>query len=118
MQAGNKGGFLSLDFGLKEFGVKSAKTRLEHYRRFLYLKGGLGSLIETGEKPTSDISNLDRFLYRTRYFTDSGIIGTKAFVENQYLLFQHHFSCKKKKIPKSIQGLQGIYSLKRFAETL
>ena len=33
--------FLSLDFGLREFAIKSAKDRLAHYRRFVYEKGGL-----------------------------------------------------------------------------
>jgi len=45
----DKDGFLSLDFGLKEFGEKnfavSDRTdpdeRLLHYRRFLYEKGGI-----------------------------------------------------------------------------
>jgi len=32
----NKGGFLSLDFGLKEFGVKDKRDRLRYYREFVY----------------------------------------------------------------------------------
>jgi len=32
VQSGNKDRFVSLDFGLREFGVKSEKDRWEHYR--------------------------------------------------------------------------------------
>jgi hypothetical protein len=38
LQTGNKGNFLSLDFGLKEFGVLDAKERLRSYRRYVYKK--------------------------------------------------------------------------------
>jgi len=41
MQTGNKGRFLSLDFGVAEFGVKSAKERLRRYRKFVYEKAGV-----------------------------------------------------------------------------
>ena len=41
IQSGNKGNLLSLDFGLKEFGVLSAKKRLQRYRKFLYETGAI-----------------------------------------------------------------------------
>ena len=41
VQTNNRDGFLSMDFGLREFAYKSEKTRLAHYRRFVYEKGGL-----------------------------------------------------------------------------
>jgi len=41
VQTRNKGGFLSFDFGLREFGVKSRKERLRNFRRFVYEKGRL-----------------------------------------------------------------------------
>ena len=63
-----------------------------------------------------EISRTDRFLYRTRYFTDSGIIGTKAFVYETYQQVKHNFMAKREKVPKPIAGLAGIYSLKRLAE--
>ena len=118
IQTNNKDDFLSLDFGLEEFGLRDSEARLEHYRRFLYVKGGLATLAVDGSLEGTDLTEMDRFLYRTRYFTDSGIIGSKAFVEKNYLTFKHHFSCKNKKIPKSIKGLQGIYSLKKLVESI
>ena len=56
------------------------------------------------------------FDYRTRYFSDSGIIGTKEFVAINYRRFKHIFQSKHEKKPKPIKGLDGVYSLKRLAE--
>jgi len=52
-------------------------------------------------------------MYRTRYFSDSGIIGTKEFVSANYQRFKDVFMSKREKVPKPIAGLDGIYSLKR-----
>jgi hypothetical protein len=61
-------------------------------------------------------SRSDRFRYRTCYFTDSGIIGSKKFVAENYQQFKHLFYSKHEKKPKPIKGLDGIYSLKRLSE--
>jgi len=59
---------------------------------------------------------LDRFRYRTRYFIDSGIIGTKEFVSRVYRNSRGYFSSRHEKRPKAVKGLDGIYSLKRLSE--
>ncbi len=41
MQTENKDDFLSLDFGLVQFGYKSPKERLKHYRKYVYEAGAL-----------------------------------------------------------------------------
>ncbi len=117
VQSNNREGFLSLDFGLREFGVKDEKAKLRYYRRYVYEKGGLKTAEKEREKDF-EIRDIDRFRYRTRYFTDSGIIGTKAFVARFYQVFKHHFSSRHEKQPKVIEGLDGIYSLKRLSESL
>lgn len=114
-QARNRGRFLSLDFGLREFGVKSVKERLRHFRRFVYEKGGLEG-IERERKRDFEMGKVDRFLVRTRYFTDSGIIGSKAYVSSLYLAFKNYCTAKREKVPKRITGLEGVYSLKRLSE--
>ena len=117
VQAANRGGFLSMDLGLREFGVKGDEERLSRYRRYVYEKGGL---TETGTEKVKDIdlSAVERFRFRTRYFTDSGIIGTKDFVSQVYQQFRHHFTSKHEKRPKGIRGLDGIFSLKRLSEAV
>jgi hypothetical protein len=116
--------FLSLDFGLKEFNVLDVDERLRLYRKFLYEKNSNTTekrsqiAKKTTKKETKKdfrISQVDRFRYPTRYFSDSGIIGTKEFVAQNYQRFKHHFQSKNDKIPKLISGLDGVYSLKRLS---
>ena len=122
MQTKNEDSFLSLEFGLLEFGVlefgvKDEKERFKYYRRFVYEKGSLKGL-KREKRRDYEIGTVDRFKYRTRYFTDSGVIGTKAFVERMYQEFKHHFTSKREKRPKVIKGLAGVYSLKRLSEKI
>jgi hypothetical protein len=49
-------------------------------------------------------------------FTDSGIIGTKEFVSINYTRFKDIFLSKREKVPKPVDGLDGVYSLKRLAK--
>ena len=114
MQTGNKDGFLSTDFGLREFALKGDDERLTHYRLYVYKKGMPVSEIESVH--AFDVTKLDRLRYRTRYFTDSGIIGSKAFVSCAYNMFKDYFECRHDKQPRPIEGLEGIYSLKRLSE--
>ena len=125
VQTDNKDDFLSLDFGLKEFNVLDADERLRLYRKFLYEKGAYSKesgcqiaekTVEKERKKDYKINRVDRFKYRTRYFSDSGIIGTKEFVTQNYQRFKHHFQSKNDKIPKLISGLDGVYSLKRLSK--
>ena len=41
LQTNNKDNFLSTDFGLKEFNVKSPKQRIRRYRRYMYEAGSI-----------------------------------------------------------------------------
>jgi putative transposase len=65
-----------------------------------------------------ELDSLDRFRYRTRYFTDSGIIGTNEFVSRICQGSKGHFSSKHEKRPRLVQGLEGVYSLKRLSEAV
>ena len=130
IQTGNAGNFLSLDFGLIEFGVLDAKERLKHYRRYVYEVGFLNrsekgsvkvieeKVVEKERSREFDLSKSDRFRYRTRYFTDSGIIGSKEFVSASYQRLKNLFYSRHEKKPKLIKGLDGIYSLKRLSEII
>jgi hypothetical protein len=117
-QTKNKADFLSLDSGLVEFGVKQKNERLRLYRRYAYNKGSLDGAKSKRKAEGFEIGKFDRFRARTRYFTESGIIGTKAFVSNVHQQFKDYFSTKHEKRPKPLQGLDGIYSLKRLSERI
>ena len=41
---------------------------------------------------------------------------SKDFVSKNYKRFKAVFQCKHEKIPMSVKGLEGIYSLKRLSE--
>lgn len=125
VQTNNKGRFLSLDFGLRDLEKASKVKRLRAYRRFLYDIGefdtGKGipmkrEVVEKEKKKDFELKRIQRFKYRTRYFTDSAVIGSKIFVSKQYQTFKDCFQTKNEKVPKSISGLKGIYSLKRLSE--
>jgi len=130
VQTNNRDNFLSTDFGLKEFNVKSEKERIRRYRRYVYEAGAINrpdkmqakviddKVIAKERKKEFEISRINRFRYRTRYFTDSGVIGSKEFVSKTYRRFKHHFNSKNEKIPKPVKGLSGVYSLKRLSEAV
>ena len=99
VQTENDDDFLSLDLGLEEFGVSKGIERLRRYREYVYEKGGISGVGRERSKGF-EISRVDRFRYRTRYFTDSGIIGTKVFVYKYYQAFKDRFSSKHEKIDR------------------
>ena len=130
IQTDNQDNFLSTDFGLKEFNVKGKKERITRYRRYVYEAGAIDrpdkkqakviedKVVAAEHKNEFEINRFRRFRYRTRYFTDSGIIGSKAFVSENYQRFKHLFYSKHEKKPKPIKGLDGMYSLRRLSEMI
>jgi len=130
LQTQNKDQFLSTDFGFKEFNVKRPQERIRRYRRYVYEAGAINrpdkmqakviddKVVAKERKKEFEISRISRFRYRTRYFTDSGIIGSKEFVAENYQRFKHLFYSKHEKKPKPIKGLEGMYSLKRLSEVI
>ena len=130
VQTNNQDSILSTDFGLKQFNVKSEKERIRRYRRYVYEAAAIDradkmqarviddKVVAKERKKEFEISRISRFRYRTRYFTDSGIIGSKEYVSTNYQRFKNLFSSKHEKNPKPIKGLDGMYSLKRLSEVI
>ena len=130
LQANNEDGFLSTDFGLKQFNVKSENERVRLYREYVYETGAIipstkpytkaidSKTVTKERKRNFEISRADRFSYRTRYFTDSGIIGSREFVAGTYRQFKHLFQSRHEKRPKPVKGLDGVFSLKRLSEKI
>jgi putative transposase len=130
LQAENKDGLLSTDFGLAAFNVKSQKERVRRYRKYVYEAGAIQSsdkpfaktiperIVGKQRKKDFEITRADRFITRTRYFTDSGIIGSREFVSATYRQFKHLFQSSQDRKPKQIKGLEGMFSLKRLSEMI
>ena len=90
--------------------------RLRRYRRFLYEKGvrntekgaKLNEKTVKKERERNDkLTKTDRFAYRTRYFSDSGIIGTRRFVSDTYDRFFTSFTAKTKRSPSAYPASTG-----------
>jgi hypothetical protein len=97
---------------LRRTSVKSEKERIKRSKVID------DRVVAKERKKEFEISRVSRFRHRTRYFTDSGIIGSKKFVFQNYQRFKHLFHSKHEKKPKPIKGLDGVYSLKRLSELL
>ncbi len=112
-RSSRKDGFLSWNMGLKEYNVKSPKERLRLYREFVYARGGVdtgkGKILDAVALPES----VERFIQRTRFFTDAGIIGSREFVRQGFELFRDIIQPKRERKPHRIKGLDQVYSLKR-----
>ena len=127
-QTGNADGFLSLDFGVAEFGEKDVDERLRLYRKFVYEVGAVDhpnkpnakkirkNVLRKARKKNFKPTQMERFLVRSRYFTDSGVIGSKAFVADAFNQFQDVFQNPGRRRPKPVHGLSGVYSLKKLIE--
>ena len=122
VQQGNADGFLSLDFGLQHADEADDEERLRRYRQYVYEAGELetshGARIdaEIAEQERGKgyrLSRKDRLMYRSRYFTDSAVIGSRAFVQAGFERFRSALNIRKDRQPKRIAGLEGMYSLKR-----
>ncbi|MCF6266260.1 MAG: transposase [Desulfuromusa sp.] len=123
-QTGNKGNFLSLDFGLIGAERLASAQRLAKYRQFVYevgeIKTDKGKSIDpqiVASEATNQFSSTrsNRFLSRTRHFTDSGIIGSREFVRTLWQALRSEDDNPDKQ-PVRISGLEGMFSLRRLSE--
>ena len=123
-QTGNRDNFLSLDFGLYD-SPKSRSERFNLYREFVYEAGD----VETakGKKISQEILEgernkkfkptlTDRLCSRTRYFTDSSIIGSREFVKSAWQKVKRATD-NPHKVPVRVSGLPGVYSLRKLCES-
>jgi putative transposase len=72
-------------------------------------------VVEKERRKDFKLTRADLFKHRTRYFTDSGIIGSKEFERENFQRFMHLFQSKNERNPRHVIGLDGIYSLKRLS---
>jgi hypothetical protein len=122
VQSRNKGELLSVDFGMKEWQEFKSKEIVRKYREFVYETGavdaGKGAIIEQKivdkeRRRKYKVQRVDRFMYRTRYFTDAGIIGSKEFVGEVFDQVKHLLRSKDERRVTPVGGVEGVYSMKR-----
>jgi|SRR6056297_2604539 len=109
---------------MKEWNEHEPVEIVRKYREFVYETGavdaGKGVTIDTKivdreRRHKYKIQRADRFLYRTRYFTDAGIIGSKGFVGEVFNQIKHLLRSKDERRFTPVGGVEGIYSMKRLA---
>jgi putative transposase len=123
-QSNNRGGLLSLDFGLADWDIEPGAERLRLYREYVYRSGALDSLkgkamderiVERASSTNFQYTPADRLRMRTRWFSDSAILGSRAFVAD---LGQKLGLASDSRRPKRIPGGDEMYSFRRLAELL
>jgi REP element-mobilizing transposase RayT len=122
IQTGNKDDLLSLDFGLRDWEEDDPSEIVRKYREFVYETGALDAekgtsidqkIVERERKRKYKVSRTERFLYRTRYFTDAGIIGSKEFVGEVFNQVKHMLRSKNERRFTPVGGVGGVYSMKK-----
>lgn len=123
LNTSNKDNWLSTNFGLDKWDDFTPKEKLLFYRRFLYQVGAVGEkgvipaeVVESDKRKKYQYSRIERFRWRTRWFTDSGIIGSKKFVTTKEKPFREIFATKRQKRPSPISGISSVFSLKRLSK--
>ncbi|GAB6059215.1 transposase [Desulfonatronum parangueonense] len=124
LQTGNRLGLLDLDLGLKEWNEFVPKEIIRKYRQFVYetaaMDTGKGKrmkreVVEKERKKNYRLSRVDVFRHRCRYFTDSGIIGSKEFVTEVFGGVKHLLDSKDERRFTPVGGVEGVYSMKRLS---
>ncbi len=123
MGSGNKDGFLSLN--ISEFSNQN-ESPLQAYRRYVYEVGSVDhfkgkrpipeSVLKAAGKGDYRVSQTLLFRYRSRYFTESVVLGSKGFVREVYGNLRTFLKTKQDRDPTRIKGLDGLYSLKRLGQ--
>ena len=123
VQSGNRGSFLSLEFGHGDMGA-DVSERFRCYREFVYETGvvdtGKGASLDAGivnreRKRGYVLGDVELFRYRCRYFSDSGVIGSREYVERVGRVLQEKVPKRRERAPHGFKGVAGLCTLKRLA---
>lgn len=120
IQSGNQDSFLNLD--LSEL-VVGQESPLIAYRKYVYEVGSLERSdgkrripISISEQEADSDYRLKRtalFRYRSRYFTESVVLGSRIFVKEVYARLQPYLRTREDREPVRIHGAEGLYSMRR-----
>jgi putative transposase len=132
IQRGNKDSLI--DLGLHEWNEFKPTEIIRKYREFVYETGAVGrsqesgarsqekgkrgidmKIVEQERKKGYRLSRVDVFRHRCRYFSDSGIIGSKDFVAEVFDGVKHLLDSKNERRFTPVGGVDGVYSMKRLA---
>jgi hypothetical protein len=122
VQTGNQDGLLSADFGMKEWGEHEPSEIIRKYRQFVYETGAVDTgkgkpmapeIVKKERTKNFELKRFELFCYRTRYFSDAGILGSKEFVREVFDQVKHLLKSKDERKFTSLAGAKGVFSMKR-----
>jgi hypothetical protein len=122
VQTGNRDGLLCVDFGMKEWGEKEPDQIIRAYRQFVYETGAIDTgkgkpmdpeIVRKERRKNFELKRFELFCYRTRYFSDAGILGSKEFVKEVFDQVKHMLTSKDERKFTQLAGADGVYSMKR-----
>ncbi len=122
VQTGNRDNLVSLDLGLPEWNDGTPSEVIRLYRRFVYETGAMdtgkgkpmdASVVKKEKARDFRLTRTELFARRCRYFTDSGIIGSKEFVANAFRNVRHLLASKDTRRFTPVGGIEGVYSMKK-----
>ncbi len=122
VQRGNKDGLIDLNLGMHEWNEFNPTEIIRKYREFVYETGAMDAgkgkrldpeLVKQERKKGYRLSRTDVFRHRCRYFSDSGIIGSKEFVAEVFDGVKHLLDSKDERKFTPVGGVEGVYSMKR-----
>jgi REP element-mobilizing transposase RayT len=126
VQTNNREDLLSMDFGMKEWGEHEPAAILRAYRQFIYETGAVdtgkgrpmdAAIVARERKKNFVLKRFEIFRYRTRYFSDAGVLGSKAFVQEVFDQIKHLLKSKDTRKFPSMSGVNGVYAMKRLQKT-
>lgn len=102
------------------------ESPLAAYRKYVYEAGSVDHLqgrrmipeniAQMERKGEYHVSKALMFRYRSRYFTESVVLGSKEFVRSVYRNLHLFLKTREDRAPFKVKGLEGIYSLRRLGE--
>jgi REP element-mobilizing transposase RayT len=122
IQTGNRDGLLCVDFGMKEWGECEPSEIVRKYRQFVYETGAVDTgrgkpmdpkIVKKERKKNFELKRFELFWYRTRYFSDAGILGSKEFVQEVFDQVKHLLQSKDERKFTCLAGAKGVYSMKK-----
>jgi hypothetical protein len=122
VQTGNRDGLLCVDFGIKEWGEKDPEQIIRKYRQFVYETGAVDTgkgkpmdpeIVRKERRKNFELKRFELFCYKTRYFSDAGILGSKEFVKEVFDQVKHMLTSKDERKFTQLAGADGVYSMKR-----
>jgi len=122
IQTGNRDALISLDLGLPEWNDDKPTEVIRLYRRFVYETGAMDtgkgkpmdeSVVKREKAKDFRLTRTELFVRRCRYFTDSGIIGSRDFVAEAFRNVRHLLKSKDTRRFTRVGGIDGVYSMKK-----